>query len=96
MTGPQTRLVSTSWLGRSAQGVLLSPRSLSKARACLAWKTQTDRVRGCGRLRRKKQMWHEMTGDVPGRLSVPDPSLGGAPRNEGPATHHLGAARPTV
>ena len=37
-----------------------------------------------------------MTGDVPGSELVPDPSLGGAPRAEGPTTHHLGVPRPAV
>ena len=35
----------------------------------------------------------EKNGDVPG-TDVPDPSLGGVPRAEGPATHRLGASRP--
>ena len=54
-------------------------------------KVWTDRVRGSGRFRRKKQMWHEMMGDVPGIFLVPDPSLGGAPQAEGPTAHRLGA-----
>jgi len=37
-----------------------------------------------------------MTGDVPGRKLVPDPSLGGAPLGEGPTTHRLGESRPAV
>jgi hypothetical protein len=35
-----------------------------------------------------------MTDDVPGKPKVPDPSLGGAPQAEGPATHRHGVARP--
>ena len=31
----------------------------------------TDRVRGSGRFRQKKQMWHEMTGDVSGMDDSP-------------------------
>ena len=61
-----------------------------------AEKAWTDRVRWSGRFRRKKQMWHEMMGDVPGRILVPDPSLGGAPQVEGPTTHRLGVPCPAV
>ena len=56
----------------------------------------TDRVRRSGRVCRKKPMWREMTGDVPGNDKVPDPSLGGAPQAEGPTTHRLGVTRPAV
>ena len=59
-------------------------------RAGFEW---TDRVRGSGRVRRKKWMIYEKTGDVPG-TAAPDPSLGGVPRAEGPATHRLGVSRP--
>ena len=58
--------------------------------AGLVW---TDRVRGCGRVRRKKRMCDEKNGDVPG-TDVPDPSLGGVPRTEGPTTHRHGTSRP--
>jgi hypothetical protein len=53
----------------------------------------TDRVRGSGRVRRKKWMNFEMADDVPG-TAVPDPSLDGAPRAVGPAAHHHGVSRP--
>jgi hypothetical protein len=35
-----------------------------------------------------------MTGDVPGKFKIPDPSLGGSPHSGGTATHHHGVARP--
>ncbi|MFI5456124.1 MAG: hypothetical protein ACHRXM_11805 [Isosphaerales bacterium] len=31
---------------------------------------------------------------MPGKMKVPDPSLGGAPHVEGPTTHRHGVARP--
>ncbi len=37
-----------------------------------------------------------MTDDVPGKIKLPDPSLGGAPQVEGPTTHRHGVTRPAV
>ena len=49
-----------------------------------------------GRFRRKKQMWHEMMGDVPGSEIGPRPFLGRRTSHEGPTTHLLGVPRPAV
>jgi hypothetical protein len=35
-----------------------------------------------------------MMGEMPGKMLIPDPSLGGAPHVEGPTTHLHGVARP--
>jgi hypothetical protein len=71
-------------------------RPLRGPETCPAEKDWTNRVRESGRFRRKKQMCHEMTGDVPGTKLVPDPSLGGEPLLEGPTTHRLGVPRPAL
>lgn len=90
---PGVRRRAIRWLGlrwRGGQAGRTRGEVPGTGGAGMVW---TDRVRGSGRVRRKKRMCDEKNGDVPG-TDAPDPSLGGVPRTEGPTMHRHGASRP--
>ena len=87
---PVMRHATVDWLGLWPRGGVSGLRHLRSRGPSPAGKVGTVRVRGSGRFRRKKEMWHEMTGDVSGIRLVPDPSLDGTPQAEGPTAHRLG------
>jgi hypothetical protein len=87
---PVTRHTTVDWLGLWPRGGVSGRRHLREIGPSPVRKVGTDRVRGRGRLRRKKEMWHELMGDVSGIRLVPDPSLDGTPQAEGPTAHRLG------
>ena len=88
---PFVRRAPFGWLSHRPGGGVSDRPSIREPGSGPDRKVWTDRVRWSGRVRQKKQVWHEMMGDMPGIELIPDPSLGGAPQVEGPTTHLLGA-----
>jgi hypothetical protein len=90
---PGVRRRAIRWLGLRWRGGQQGRRRGDMPGIGAAELVWTDRVRECGRVRRKKWLSDEKTSDVP-ETDAPDPSLGGVPRTEGPTTHRHGASRP--